>query len=192
MTRMRPLPVQNWPLEMREAMAAMTPPGHRRSLTSDNRRQGANILGTLAHHPALAKAFFTLNGHLLRATTLPPRQRELVIMRTAVLRQCSYEWAQHVFLARDAGLSDLEIAWIAWGPDAPLWNELDASMLRAVDELDRDGVIAGETWAVLSEHLAARQILDVIFTAGAYATIAWMVQSVGVELDPDLQEDLIG
>jgi len=175
---MEPLLVKNWPPEMRDALAAMTPPGHRHSLTGDSRRQGANILGALAHHPALAKAFFTLNGHLLRATTLTPRQRELVIMRVAVLRQSSYEWAQHVFLARDAGLTDLEIAWIAWGPEAPVWDELDASLLRAVGELDRDGFIADETWAVLVEHLDARQILDVIFTAGAYATIAWMVESL--------------
>jgi AhpD family alkylhydroperoxidase len=192
MTRMGPLPVKNWPPEMRDALAAMTPPGHPRSLTGDNRRQGNNILGALAHHPSLAKAFFTLNAHLLRATTLPPRQRELVMMRVAALRQCSYEWAQHVFLARDAGLTDLEIAWIAWGPDAPVWDELDANVLRAVGDLDRDGVIADETWAVLVEHLDTQQILDIIFTTGAYATIAWMVQSMGIDLDDDLREGLAG
>jgi len=49
-------------------------------------------------------------------------------------------------------------------------------VLRAVGELERDGFIADETWAVLVEHLDARQVLDVIFTAGAYATIAWMVE----------------
>jgi alkylhydroperoxidase family enzyme len=180
MARMEPLPVKDWPLEMRDALAAMTPPAPRYSLPGENGRQGHNILGALAHHPALARAVFTLNGHLLRATTLTPRRRELVIMRVAVLRQSSYEWAQHVFLARDAGLTDLEIAWIAWGPDAPVWDELDASLLRAVGELDRDGLIADETWAVLVEHLDARQILDVIFTAGTYAMIASMVESLGV------------
>jgi alkylhydroperoxidase family enzyme len=189
---MDPLPVKDWPAEMRDALTAMTPPGSRQSLTGDVDRQGANILGALAHHPALAKAFFTLNGHLLRATTLTPRQRELVVMRVAVLRQSSYEWAQHVFLARHAGMTDLEIAWIAWGPGAPIWDELEAALLRAVGELDRDGVIADETWAVLIEHLDARQVLDVIFTAGAYATIAWMVESLGIELDDDLREVITG
>lgn len=192
MARMEPLLVKDWPPEMRDALAAMTPPAPRHSLTGDPRRRGANILGALAQHPALAKAFFALNGHLLLATTLTPRQRELVVMRIAVLRQSSYEWTQHVFLARDAGLTDLEIAWIAWGPDAPIWDELDASLLCAVGELDRDGVIADETWAVLIEHLDARQILDVIFTAGAYTTIAWMVESLGIELDDDLREGITG
>ena len=85
MARMEPLPAKDWPPEMRDALAAMTPPVPRHSLTGDRRRQGANILGALAHHPALAKAFFTLNGHLLLATTLTARQRELVIMRVAVV-----------------------------------------------------------------------------------------------------------
>jgi alkylhydroperoxidase family enzyme len=191
MTRMEPLPIENSPPEMRDALAAMTPARHQRSPTGDSRRQGANILGALAHHPALAKAFFTLNGHLLRATTLTPRQRELVILRTAVLRQSSYEWAQHIFLAREAGLTDLEIAWIAWGPAAPNWDELDASVLRAVGELDRDGSIADETWTVLADHLDPRQILDVIFTAGTYTTIAWMAKSLGVDLADDLRESLL-
>ena len=35
MTRMGPLPVKNWPPEMRDALAAMTPPGHPRSLTGE-------------------------------------------------------------------------------------------------------------------------------------------------------------
>src|SRR5947209_4199386 len=192
MARMRPLPVKDWPLAMGDALVALNPPASRRSLTGDPSRQGNNILGALAHHPALAKAFFTLNAHLLRATTLTPRQRELVIMRVAVLRQCSYEWTQHVYLARDAELTDSEIAGIAWGPDAPAWNDLDASLLRAVGELDRDGFIADETWAVMVEHLDARQILDVIFTAGAYTTIAWMVESLGIELDDDLPHGITG
>jgi AhpD family alkylhydroperoxidase len=188
--RIEPLAAKGWPTEMGDALAAMVPAGHPRSLTGDPRRQGTNIMGTFAHHPALAKAFFTLNGHLLRATTLTPRHRELIVMRVAALQHCTYEWVQHVFVARGAGLSDLEIAWIAWGPTAPVWDECEASLLLAVDELARDGVIADPTWAALTKHLETRQILDVIVTAGAYTTIAWMMQSVGIDLDEDLLADL--
>jgi AhpD family alkylhydroperoxidase len=190
--RMEPLAAKDWPAEMGDALAAMVPAGHPRSLTGDPRRQGTNIMGTFAHHPALAKAFFTLNGHLLCATTLTPRQRELIVMRAAALQHCSYEWVQHVFVARGAGLTDLEIAWIAWGPTAPVWDELEASLLLAVDELARDGVITDHTWTVLNQHLEARQLLDVIVTAGAYTTIAWMMKSVGIDLDEDLLGDLAG
>lgn len=186
MTRIEPLPATAWPPAMREALKAMTPPDPRYPV---KRREGApsgmNVLGAMAHHPMLARAYFGLNGHLLTTTTLTERQRELVIMRIAIARQSSYEWVQHVFVARDAGFSDLEIGWIAWGPDAPCWSDCDAAVLRAVDELLGDGVIGDDTWTALATHLDVRQILDLIFTAGSYATLAWMLRSLGIALDDD-------
>ena len=188
MARIDPLPVKEWPPEMKEALAAMRPPIPRYPLTQEGRPSASNILGAMAHHPALARAYFTLNGHLLLATSLTERQRELVIMRAAVLQRSSYEWVQHVFLARDAGLTELEIAWIAWGPSAPFWTEIESALLRAVDELVGEGVVGEQTWTVLSAHLDTQQILDLIFTAGSYTLLAWMVQSLGIALDNDLLE----
>jgi alkylhydroperoxidase family enzyme len=192
MSRIPPLRHRDWPPQMRDALWAMSPPQPRYALTDDGRPKGANILGAFAHHPALARAFFTLNGHLLLATTLSERHRELIIMRIAVRKKSSYEWAQHVFMSRDAGLTDLEIGGIAWGPTAPLWGELDAAVLCAVDELDGDGRIADATWELLAKHLDVPQILDLIFTAGSYAMLAWMVESMGIELDDDLRDGIAG
>lgn len=188
MARMEPLTSDRWPPEMSDALKAMRPPKPHYDLASEGRPKGLNILGALAHHPALARAFCTLNGHLLRATTLTERQRELVIMRVAVIQQSSYEWAQHVPMARDAGLTDLEIAGVAWGPDSPVWDDVDASLMRAVDGLVEHGSISDDTWTALRTHLDNQQILDVIFTAGAYTTVAWMVESLGIALDDDLRD----
>ena len=187
MSRVEPLAFPDFPPEMREVFKAVNPPNPRYMLTSEGRPSGANILGTLAHHPALAKAFCTLQAHLLMNTTLSERQRELIIMRVAALRQSNYEWAQHVFMAQDAGLTDLEIGCVASGSHAPCWDEVDAAVLRAVDELERDRVIGDATWAKLSEHLDTRQLLDVIFTAGSYSMLATMVASLEVALDDDLR-----
>ncbi len=120
------------------------------------------------------------------ATTLSERQRELLIMRTATVRNSSYEWAQHLFTARDAGMDDDEIARIAYGPDAPLWDDLDAALLRAVDELIGDGAISESTWSTLTAELDVQQILDVIFTVGAYTTLAQMFRSFELDLDDTL------
>ena len=82
----------------------MTPRATRYPLTAKGRPSGGSIFGALAHHPSLAKAFFTLNAHLLLDTSLAERQRELVL-RVAAVRRSGYEWAQHLFMARDAGQS---------------------------------------------------------------------------------------
>lgn len=189
MARIEPLPIREWPPEMRDALAAMTPPVPRHAkLPVENRPKAMNTLGTFAHHTVLAHAFFTFNGHIIRGTTLTERQRELLVLRIASLRECRYEWTQHLLIAGDAGLDGEEIARIESDPASPLWNDLEAAMLRAVAELVDGGVITEPTWAVLAAELDAQQLLDLIFTVGAYETLAWMMRSVDLELDDDLQE----
>jgi AhpD family alkylhydroperoxidase len=187
MARIEPIPPREWPEEMRAALAAMVPPEPRYAFSDKKGHpKGLNTLGTFAHHPALARAFLTFNGHVLLATTLSQRQREILVLRTARLLGCGYEWAQHVFLGRDAGLTDEEIARIAWGPEAPFWEPLDAALLRAAGELVADGAIAAPTWEILAKDLGTRQLMDVIFTVGAYQTLSWMMRSFELELDDDL------
>jgi 4-carboxymuconolactone decarboxylase len=188
MPRIEPLSPREFPEEMRAAMAALRPPNprHPRPTTHD-RPKALQVLGAMARHPALAQAFFTFNGHLLGATTLTERQRELLIMRVAAIRKCGYEWMQHLFMARDAGLTDEEIGRIAYGPSAPLWSELDGALLRAADELI-DGAISASTWLELSAELDEQQILDLIFTVGGYDILARMFNSLELAIDDDIYE----
>jgi alkylhydroperoxidase family enzyme len=188
--RIQPVPRDEWPPEMRDAVAALQPPRARHeSQTREGRPQALNALATFANHPDLARAWMTFNGHVLRNTTLTLRHRELLILRVAVLRNAAYEWAQHVPMGRDCGLTDDEITRIAYGPDLPYWNELDAAMLSAADELVADAAISDATWAVLADHLDTEQLLDVIFTVGAYEVIAFMFRSCRIEFDDDLLSD---
>ena len=86
-----------------------------------------NIFRTLLNHPAAAKGFLGWGGYVLsRKNTLPPREREIVILRTGFLCRSGYEWTQHVPIGKRAGLTDDEIARIKLGADAPGWSEADA------------------------------------------------------------------
>jgi alkylhydroperoxidase family enzyme len=144
------------------------------------------VLGTFAHHPDLTAAFMTFNAHVLLASTLTGRQRELVILRVAALRDASYEWAQHAVLAGDVGIDDAEVAAVADGPDAPSWSTDEATLLRAVDELIGNATISDPTWAVLARSLDERQVLDLVFTVGAYDALAMALRTCGTPLDDDL------
>jgi AhpD family alkylhydroperoxidase len=173
---------------MRPALAAMAPANARHPRpVSEGRPKALNTLGTFAHHPELAQAFLTFNGHVLGSTTLSLRQREILVLRVASVRRCAYEWAQHVAIGRDAGLDDEEIARIAFGADAPFWSPLEAALVRSVDELLGDGAIGEATWGALAAELDVQQLLDVVFTVGAYATVASMMRSFDLELDDDLR-----
>ena len=68
-----------------------------------------NIFRTLAHHEELAKRWMVFANHILFKSTLPARDREILILRIGWLCQAEYEWAQHVLIGKNAGLNDDEI-----------------------------------------------------------------------------------
>jgi alkylhydroperoxidase family enzyme len=186
--RIPPLPPREWSEEVRAGLAALQPPDAKYELRREKDAPKAlNALGTLARHPKLMHAFHSFNGHILTSTTLTPRERELLVLRVGHVRDAVYEWKQHVVVGRQAGLTDDEIARIAVGPDAPGWTPIDAAMLRAVDELLADAMVTDETWAVLAASLDEQQLMDLVFTVGAYDVLAMAFRSFGVQVDDDLQ-----
>jgi alkylhydroperoxidase family enzyme len=174
---------------MRDAMAALNIENPRLPFPprDPSRPKGLNALGMLALHPELATAYHRFNAHILFNTRLTQRQREMLVLRVAHRRNATYEWTQHVVLAGDADLGDEDVARIVEGPDAPGWAPLDAALLRATDELLDDALISDTTWADLSAELGVEQLLDVIFTVGAYDVLAMAFRSFGVQLDEDLK-----
>jgi alkylhydroperoxidase family enzyme len=187
--RLAPLPPKAWPPEMKDAFAALQPPNPRHPpLGKPGGPKGLNALGIFAHHPELTRAFYTFNGHVLLASTLSIRDRELVVLRVAALRDSEYEWAQHQLIALDAGLTADDIARVRSGPDAAGWSDNDAALLRAADELVHDAQLTDATWAALAATYDTQQLLDLVFTIGAYDLIAMVFNTFGVQLDDDLRE----
>ena len=88
--RLPPLPADRWDDAVQQALAVMLPEERR------NPDDASNILSTFVRHPDLTKAFLRFNVHLLFHSTLPPRLRELAILRVAHRTSSDYEWAQHV------------------------------------------------------------------------------------------------
>jgi alkylhydroperoxidase family enzyme len=140
-----------------------------------------------AHHPELTAAFNQLIRHVLYFSTITPRQRELLVLRVAHLRGSAYEWAQHVYQGGVAGLAPDEVARVRTGPSAPEWAPLDAALLAAADELVADARIGEQTYETLSGELDAQQLMDVVFTVGAYEVFAMALRTFDVELDNDLK-----
>ena len=148
-----------------------------------------NIFRTMARLPRALTAFLAWGSYVLsRRNSLPPRERELAILRTGFQCRAGYEWTQHVPIGRAGGLSEAEIERIKAGPDAPEWSPLDAAILRACDELVADQFITAATWDALSE-LGDTGRADLVFTVGQYTQVSMILNSFGVQLDPGQQLD---
>jgi alkylhydroperoxidase family enzyme len=142
-----------------------------------------NIFATLANHPDLLRRWMVFGTHVLVKSTLGPRERELLILRTGWNCRAEYEWGQHVLIAKQIGVSDAEIERVIAGPDAPGWDPIDAALLRAADELHRDSRIGDATWRALSARYDTKQMIDLIFAVGQYTLVSMALNSLGVQLD---------
>lgn len=189
--RLSGMPAREWSHGMLDAIAALRPPTGERGAGRRRGPQGHAALETFALHPDLARAFFGFNRHILWGTSLPPRLRHIVILRVAARRRAAFLWSEHVPQGRDSGLSDEEIGRIAAG-DRSSFTELEAALLEAVDDLVDKGVIGADTWKVLASDLIPPQLLDVVFTAGCYETVSWMVNSIELEVDAAVMVTLPG
>lgn len=99
-----------------------------------------NVFTTIARHPKLLKRWTVFANHVLNGSTLPPRERELVILRTGYLCKSGYEWAQHVAIGRLAGLTDGEVERLTLGSTADGWSDGDRLLLQATEELVADRI----------------------------------------------------
>lgn len=184
--RIPPRPPAAWDAQVLDALDVIRPPRIARPAPEQREqareRPASNLVGILAWHPGLTKAFMIFNNHLFRST-LSDRVREMVTVRVAWLRRGEYEWAQHITMARAAGMSEAEIDAIHEGPSSAAWGPLDAALLRSVDEIVADRCISDETWNLLAEHLDRMQLMDLVFTVGTYDMLAMACNTFGLELD---------
>jgi Uncharacterized conserved protein len=177
-----------------EALVPRIPPLRPDELTDGQRELlGAvdppplNIFLTLARYPGLLRRWLPFGGKLLAGGKLTPRDRELVILRSAFRCGARYEWGQHVAMAGAAGLTTDEIRSGLSGPDAAGWSEADATLLRAVDELNDDHCIGDESWNALASRYGTEQLIEIPMVAGHYAMLAGVLNSLGVQPEtPDL------
>ena len=169
--RITPLSLDNLDIDAAEVLQPMIDAG-----------RPWNIFLTLARHPDLAKRWLVFSNHVLFKSTLPPREREIAILRIGWLCQSEYEWAQHKIIGADAGLLATEIEEIKKGPEGQ-WNALDSLILSATDELHHEKKISEATWNSLLEHWNEQQLMDLVFAVGQYTLVSMALKTFEVQLD---------
>lgn len=171
--RIAPLDASRWTDEQREIIAK----------ASIGDGEPYNIFKTLVRHPKLLKRWVVFAGHVLGKSSLPPRDREIAILRIGWRCRSEYEWAQHVEIGLACGLTAAEIERIKEGPDAPGWPPRERALLR----LHRDAFISDGTWAELAGAYREEQLMDLVFAVGNYTLVSMVLNTLGVQLDPGLE-----
>lgn len=148
-----------------------------------------NAIGTYLHSPGLAQSLLAHERYLANDSTLPPRHRLIVALRTAFLTRSTYLWAHRSAAARRAGFSNDEIRRVAIA-DAKEWDPFEFTLIRAADQLLIDAFLSDEVWKTLTARYDINQMIDTVDTVGGYTMHAGVLNSMGVPLEAGMTDAL--
>ena len=146
-----------------------------------------NLYRMLGNHPALVAAWTEFANSIRHDSRTPRPLRELMILRSGQLQRSEYEWAQHLKMARKAGVREAQIAALAGWRDS---SEFDARERAAL--LLTESVTAGDmsdaVYAELSREFDHAEFVELCITAAFYCMVGRMLDAMRVELDEDARD----
>ena len=142
-----------------------------------------NIFATLANNPRVFRRFNQLGGTLLFRSSVPDREREIVILRVGWNARAVYEFGQHTVIGKRAGLRDDEIASLAADGVPSGWSDDDLALVALADDLCQSDCVSDRTWAALSARWDHSQMVELLVLAGFYRLVSGFLNSAGVVLD---------
>ena len=131
--------------------------------------------------------YWAYTGYFVRNATIPARDREVIILRTAWLNRGDYIWGRHNIIGQEAGLTEQEISRVTRGDDAAGWSDFDAALLRAADELYTSRFISEATWTTLGERYTETQLREVVLIVGNYTQLSMFQNTLGAQLEPGIE-----
>jgi alkylhydroperoxidase family enzyme len=146
-----------------------------------------NLYRALGNHPKLVAAW-TEFSKMLRYDTRTPRElRELVILRGAQLMRSEYEWAQHLPMARKAGVREAQIAALADWSSSPEFDAREKAAL-ALAEAVTQGRVSDAVYAQAMRHFDHHDFVELSAVASFYAMVGRMLDAMGVQLEPEVRD----
>jgi len=141
-----------------------------------------NIFRMLLNAPGCLPGFMTLGGSILSRQRLDPRLRELAILRVAALSQASYEWTQHVPIARACGATDAEIEAVEAGRLDAL-DPAAADVVEFAEECLRQVRVSDRTLERVRRRLSPQETTELVLAVGFYMLVARVLETLGVDAD---------
>ena len=167
--RVSPLPESEWTADQR-AIVEQYADGN-----------PGNALRTLIRVPDLARRVLPMLTYVANDSTLSPRHRAILILRTAWLTQSASHWATY---AGQGDLTDEEVLRVAQGPGEG-WSEFEAVLIGLADELFRNSSITDATWDRLSDQYSLHNMADAVVTVADITTQSILFNALGIQPDED-------
>ena len=166
-----------------------------KDLAAQNRdllTRNLNLYRALVNSPDTARSFMALGMHIRFRMKLDARLRELAILQVGYRTRAPYEYAHHIELGRQFGVTDGDLAAItveSRGETSTL-PALDRAVLSAARELTDGTQLADATFAALRAGLDHQQGVDLIVAIGFYCGVVRVLGALQIDVEPESQHYL--
>lgn len=146
-----------------------------------------NLYRALGNHPGLVAAWTEFANAIRHDSRTPRALREIMILRTAIVARSEYEWAQHLKMARKAGVREAQITALEGWQASPEFDAREKAALALTDAVMACNV-TDAIHAEAKRHFTDAEFVELSLTAAFYAMVSRMLDAMRVEFDPDIVE----
>jgi AhpD family alkylhydroperoxidase len=167
--------------------------GDARQLFTALERQGAAILNlhrAIGNSPTILRNFLRLGTSLLGFGQLPPNLRELAILRIAQMTGADYEWAHHIPLAKQAGVSEEQIKSLKKWEAHDCFDDRERALLLYVETVTREVAVPGDVFNAARAYLSEGGIVELTLVCGYWGMAARILKALDIDVEPDVQQYL--
>jgi alkylhydroperoxidase family enzyme len=142
-----------------------------------------NVWRMLLWSPDTAEKFIDYSEAVRHRNAIPPKIRELMILRTGHLCDAPYEVHHHKRISREVGLTEAMIDAAAVGPTAAALDDAQRFALKMVDELIADKQLSQATFDKAIKDYGVKTVVDMILMVGFYTMACMYMKSFGIEIE---------
>jgi 4-carboxymuconolactone decarboxylase len=154
--------------EMKERLAAFPP---------------LNVFRMLANAPASFGSFLDLATSILGESDFDARKREIAVLRVAHVTKATYEWVQHVTVAKMTGVTDQEIERIACDGAVTTLDEESNLLCRVADEISLDVRLSDEALQMIIDRYDNQGATELILCVSYFNMVSRFLESTRVSLE---------
>jgi alkylhydroperoxidase family enzyme len=144
-----------------------------------------NLYRILGISPPMFRAWIDFAWPLRLNATTSRTLRELMILRGAQVSGTDYEWAHHVSLAQEIGVTSEQIEALSRWQNSPVFTEQEKLALRLAEEVTNGPGASAECMEALKGKFSEAEIVELVLTACFYVCVGRFLKSMDVDLEPD-------
>jgi AhpD family alkylhydroperoxidase len=153
-------------------------------------REILNLHRAVARSPSSLRNFLRLGTSLLVHGQLPPNLRELAILRIAQLTGADYEWAHHVPLAKQAGVSDAQVQALPDWRSSEAFNPRERSVLAYAEAVVTTRDVSDDVFEAVRSQLGEDDVVELTLVCGYWNMVACLLLALKIDLEQSARKYL--